>query len=149
MLTLHAADLVEPGGGQPPVAGGAVLVDGERIAAVGPLAELEAAHPGVRVRRWAGTLRPALVHDGPLPAAPTPRERVHALLRLGVGSVPSHFVPDPEDRAAAGRAGLHLVAAGAVAGALRSAGRADFAVFSSDGLCLATTLSGRLLHRLT
>ena len=127
--------------------GGAVLVDGERIAAVGESAELAAAHPGARVRRWAGTLRPALVHDGPLPDAPTPRERVHAVLRLGAGAVPSRFVTDPEERAAAGRAGLRLVAPGAGGGVLLPSARADLAVFSATGECIATTLSGRLLYR--
>ncbi|MBB1244237.1 hypothetical protein GL263_11800 [Streptomyces durbertensis] len=38
--------------------GGAVLVDGDRIAAVGPAGELAAAHPDARVRRWPGRLGP-------------------------------------------------------------------------------------------
>jgi 5-methylthioadenosine/S-adenosylhomocysteine deaminase len=43
--TLLAADWVVPVSA-PPVAGGAVLMEGERIAAVGPAGELAAAHPG-------------------------------------------------------------------------------------------------------
>ncbi|MBB1260460.1 aminotransferase class IV [Streptomyces alkaliterrae] len=38
--------------------GGAVLVDGDRIAAVGAAEELAAAHPEARVRRWPGRLGP-------------------------------------------------------------------------------------------
>lgn len=45
MSTLFAADWVVPVS-TPPLAGGAVLVQGERIAAVGPAAELAAADPG-------------------------------------------------------------------------------------------------------
>ncbi|CAL9457622.1 hypothetical protein [Streptomyces sp. enrichment culture] len=62
MLTLHAADLVVPGGGRPAVPGGAVLVDGRVPAAVGPYATLAAAHPAARTRRWPGLLTPGFVH---------------------------------------------------------------------------------------
>lgn len=85
------------------MAGLAVLVTDDRIEACGPLNELTQAYPQVRVRRWAGTLGPALLHDGPLPAAPSPRERVHALFRAGVGAVPAAEVADPELYAAAVR----------------------------------------------
>ncbi|MCB5180513.1 imidazolonepropionase-like domain-containing protein [Streptomyces antimicrobicus] len=61
MLTLHAAELVLPGAGLPPVPGGAVLVRGAAVEAVGPEAELTAAWPGARVRRWPGLLTPGLV----------------------------------------------------------------------------------------
>ena len=149
MLTLHTADLLAAGGGQPPVPGGAVLVEGDRIVAVGPAEELAAAHPGARVRRWPGTLGPALLHDGPLPAAPTPRERVHALLRLGAGALPSALVTDPADRAAATRSGVLLVPPDFAPPTLRPATRADLAVFAPSGPCVATILAGRLLHRRT
>ncbi|WP_432055984.1 hypothetical protein [Streptomyces sp. bgisy022] len=62
MLTLHAADLVVPGGGRPAVPDGAVLVDGRVPAAVGPYATLAAAHPAARTRRWPGLLTPGFVH---------------------------------------------------------------------------------------
>ncbi|MEU3500745.1 hypothetical protein ABZ726_08225 [Streptomyces hundungensis] len=61
MLTLHAADLVLPGD-RSPVPGGAVLADGDRIAMIGPYEDVAAAHPGARVRRWAGVLTPGLVN---------------------------------------------------------------------------------------
>ncbi|MCZ7458677.1 imidazolonepropionase-like domain-containing protein [Streptomyces sp. WMMC940] len=60
MLTIHAADLLLPGGPGAPVPGGAVAVRGSAIAAVGPYAEVAAAHPGARVRRWPGVLTPGL-----------------------------------------------------------------------------------------
>ncbi|MEU3980125.1 hypothetical protein AB0F77_08425 [Streptomyces sp. NPDC026672] len=63
MLTLHTADLLVPGGpGQLCVPGGAVLVDGREIGAVGPYEDLAAAHPTARVRRWPGLLAPGLVN---------------------------------------------------------------------------------------
>ena len=87
MRTIHAAPLLRHTLDDRPVADHAVLVTTTRIEAVAPLAELTAAYPEVRVRRWAGILGPALVHDGPLPPAPTPRERVHALFQLGASAV--------------------------------------------------------------
>lgn len=79
MLTLHAADLVVPGAGLAPVAEGAVAVDGGTVAAVGPYAELAAAYPRARTRRWPGVLTPGLVHRGAGPLLerayhPDPRE---------------------------------------------------------------------------
>ncbi|MFF0010781.1 hypothetical protein [Streptomyces sp. NPDC005374] len=62
MTTLHAADLLIPGGGQPSLPGGAVLVEGREIAAVAVYEELAAAHPTARVRRWPGVLTPGLVN---------------------------------------------------------------------------------------
>ncbi|WP_424212352.1 imidazolonepropionase-like domain-containing protein [Streptomyces sp. BI20] len=67
MLTLHTADTLVRGAG--PVAGtpvpeGAVLVEGDRIAAVGPYRELAAAYPHARVRRWPGLLVPGLAVRG-------------------------------------------------------------------------------------
>jgi cytosine/adenosine deaminase-related metal-dependent hydrolase len=62
MLTLHTADLLLPGGDGAPVPGGAVLVDGAVIGAVGPYDELAAAHPTARTRRWPGLLTRALLN---------------------------------------------------------------------------------------
>ncbi|MET9553126.1 hypothetical protein [Streptomyces sp. NPDC006645] len=59
-MTVHRADLLLPGAGHAPVPGGAVLVDGRTIQAVGPYGELAAAHPAARVRRWPGVLTPGL-----------------------------------------------------------------------------------------
>ena len=146
MRTIHAAALLRRTLHEAPTADAAVLVDGDRIAAIGSRDELMAAYPEVRVRYWAGTLGPALVHDGPLPAAPTPRERVHALFRVGAGAVLAAQVTDPDLRAAAIRNGvvmLDTVRSPAVA----EGGRADLAVFAEDGTCLATVVAGRLVHR--
>ncbi|GGT87683.1 MULTISPECIES: imidazolonepropionase-like domain-containing protein [Streptomyces] len=62
MLTVHAADLLLSGDGRAPVPGGAVVVRGGEIAAVGPYEEVAAAHPGARLRRWPGVLTPGLVN---------------------------------------------------------------------------------------
>ncbi|MGW1870293.1 amidohydrolase family protein [Streptomyces mauvecolor] len=61
MLTIHAADLVLPGDREP-VPGGAVLVDGDRIAMIGAYEDVAAEHPSARVRRWPGVLTPGLVN---------------------------------------------------------------------------------------
>lgn len=62
MLTIHAAPLVLAVGAAA-VADGAVAVDGDRIAALGPYEEVVAAHPAARVRRWPGLLTPGLRQD--------------------------------------------------------------------------------------
>ncbi|MCM0674250.1 hypothetical protein NCC78_06045, partial [Micromonospora phytophila] len=98
MRTIHTAPLLRLTPDDKPTPDGAVLVLGNRIGAIGPLTELTGAYPQVRVRRWAGTLGPALVHDGPLPPAPSPRERVHALFRLGVAAVLAAHVAEPDLR---------------------------------------------------
>lgn len=74
MLTIHAADLLVTGPGGPdgssapagtaPLPGGAVLVEGDRIAGVGPYEELAAAYPHARARRWPGVLTPGLLVRG-------------------------------------------------------------------------------------
>jgi aminodeoxyfutalosine deaminase len=62
MLTLHSADLVLPVCAEP-IPGGAVLVDGDRIAFVDTAAALRSAHPEVRERAWgAAVLLPGLVN---------------------------------------------------------------------------------------
>jgi cytosine/adenosine deaminase-related metal-dependent hydrolase len=61
MQTLHSAPIVLPVS-TAPIGDGAVLVDGDRIVAVGPRAELLAADPGVRERAWPGVLTPGLVN---------------------------------------------------------------------------------------
>ncbi|MEU0006606.1 hypothetical protein ABZ079_20610 [Streptomyces sp. NPDC006314] len=63
MLTIHAADLLVTGDPQrSPMPGGAILVDGRVIASVGPYAEVAAAHPSARVRRWPGLIAPGLLN---------------------------------------------------------------------------------------
>lgn len=61
-LTIHRAGLLLPGAGRAPVPGGAVLVAGDAIEAVGPYEELAAGHPAARVRRWPGVLTPGLLN---------------------------------------------------------------------------------------
>ncbi|MEV7612874.1 hypothetical protein [Streptomyces sp. NPDC089799] len=61
MLTLHTADLLVPGAGAVPVPGGAVLVEGDRIARVGPYEDLAVAYPHARARRWPGLLTPGML----------------------------------------------------------------------------------------
>ncbi|WP_444949414.1 imidazolonepropionase-like domain-containing protein [Micromonospora ureilytica] len=146
MLTLHTAALLRRDRDGEPVPEHAVLVSGDRVEAVGPLAELTAAYANARVRRWPGRLGPGLLHDRPLPPAPSPRERVHALLRTGVTALLVEHLADPALRAAAERSDL-LVLATAVAPTLRPGGRADLAVHGVDGTCLVTVVAGRIVHR--
>ncbi|WP_405621734.1 hypothetical protein [Streptomyces sp. NBC_01508] len=62
-MTIHRADLLLPGAGRAPVPGGAVLVVGDAIEAVGPYEELAHARPAARVRRWRGVLTPGLRNE--------------------------------------------------------------------------------------
>jgi cytosine/adenosine deaminase-related metal-dependent hydrolase len=62
VLTIHAAPLVLPMTAAP-IPDGAVLVDGDRVTAVGPRAGLVAEHPEARVRDWPGVLTPGLVNS--------------------------------------------------------------------------------------
>jgi len=147
VLTIHAADKVRyVWDDSEPVKDGAVAVEGIRVAAVGPLAELEERFPGARVRRWPGTLGPARIHEGPLPDAPTPRERVHAVLKLGAVAVLEAYADTPELRAAAERNDV-VVFPRTRRTAIIHTGRADLAVFDETGTCIATVCAGRLVHR--
>ncbi|WP_086860580.1 imidazolonepropionase-like domain-containing protein [Streptomyces milbemycinicus] len=147
MLTLHAAPLVRlTPDDAAPLRDAAVAIDGDRIAAVGPLDELLQEYPRARVRHWPGTLGPGLVHDAPVPDAPSPRERIHALLRLGATAVVAARVTDPELLAAARRGGVAVLDRPRPS-ALVKTGRADLAAFDADGACVATVLAGRLVHR--
>jgi aminodeoxyfutalosine deaminase len=61
MQTLHSAPIVLPVSAEP-IGGGAVLVDGDRVLAVGTRDALLAEHPDVRERAWSGILTPGLVN---------------------------------------------------------------------------------------
>ncbi|MFI5886776.1 imidazolonepropionase-like domain-containing protein [Streptomyces sp. NPDC051554] len=135
MLTIHTAD-----------EGGAVAVEGARVAGVGTLAEIQERFPGARVRSWPGVLGPARIHEGPLPDAPSPRERIHAVLKAGATAVLAEHVDSPELRAAAQRNDVVILTAPRPT-ALVDLGRADLAVFDEAGTCIATVCAGRLVHR--
>ncbi|MFF0789774.1 hypothetical protein [Streptomyces spiralis] len=150
MLTIHAAEEVRhawEGDDPGPLRDGAVAVEGDRIAAVGPLAQVTERFPGARVRHWPGVLGPGRVHEGPLPDAPSPRERVHAVLKAGAVAVREPYADSPELRAAAGRNDVLVLTGTASPPALVPGGRADLAVFDGTGACLATVCAGRLVHR--
>ncbi|MEU6175501.1 hypothetical protein ABZ832_26780 [Streptantibioticus parmotrematis] len=147
MLTIHTAPLLRTRWDSgPPVPDGAVAVADAEVAAVGTLEELTTRHPDARVRRWPGTLGPALVHDGPLPDAPSPRERVYAVMRTGAAAVVARHVSEPALRDAARRSGLRVLDAAGTP-ALAPGARADLTVLGDAGECLATVLAGRVLHR--
>ncbi|MEV5955626.1 hypothetical protein AB0M11_17950 [Streptomyces sp. NPDC051987] len=149
MQTIHMADRVFVTWDAEPVASGAVVVVQDRIAAVGPYEELRGRFPLARVRTWPGALGPARLHDGPLPAAPSPRERVHAVLKRGAAAVLERYVDSPELRAAAERNDVVVAPDAPRTPALAESGRADLAVFDEAGECLATVCAGRLVHRRT
>ncbi|WP_371617360.1 hypothetical protein [Streptomyces sp. NBC_00454] len=64
MLTIHTAELLVTGQGITALPRGAVLVEGDRLAAVGPYEELAAAYPHARARSWPGVLTPGLLARG-------------------------------------------------------------------------------------
>ncbi|MFF9913936.1 hypothetical protein [Streptomyces sp. NPDC013457] len=121
MLTIHAADLVLPGGGRAPVPGGAVVVRGAEIAAVGPYEEVSAAHPQARVRRWPGVLTRALLNPfGPelLERAyhPDPREADELGTEPVTGEALTALAMDEARWGASARRGLQrMLAHGTVA----------------------------------
>ncbi|MER6159809.1 hypothetical protein ABT147_30385 [Streptomyces sp. NPDC001868] len=147
MLTIHAADEVRYGwdADAERVKDGAVVVDGDRVRAVGPLTEVQQRFPGARVRHWPGVLGPGRIHEGPLPDAPSPRERVHAVLKSGAVAVLAEHAHTPELRAAAQRNDV-VVLPGTRPMTISDTGRADLAVFDF-GECVATVCAGRLVHR--
>ncbi|UUU24262.1 hypothetical protein [Streptomyces sp. DSM 40750] len=147
MLTIHAADEVRHTWDDPsPIKDGAVAVEGVRVHAVGPLVEIQERFPDARVRRWPGVLGPAHVHEGPLPDAPSPRERIHAVLKAGAAAVLEEHANTPELRAAAQRNDV-VVLPHPRPTAIIATGRADLAVFDDSGTCMATVCAGRLVHR--
>ncbi|QKW28852.1 hypothetical protein HUT11_24140 [Streptomyces seoulensis] len=153
-----------------------VLVDGGRILAVGPYAELYAAHgERARVREWNGTVAPGRYEPDAVRLLetlywPDPREAD----ALGAEPLPAASVPMTDTRwGGSARRGLQrMLGRGvtAVAGpftrppvrtAVQRSGvlvgpapavlvpeaRADFTVLAVDGSCLATVVGGRLVYR--
>ncbi|MCW7945558.1 hypothetical protein AAW14_27000 [Streptomyces hygroscopicus] len=146
METIHTADEVRHSWTSEPIEDGAVVVGRDRIGAIGTFDELRVRFPRARVRRWPGALGPARIHEGPLPDAPTPRERVHAVLKLGAVAILEEHADSPEVRAAAERNDV-VILLRARPTRIGEAGRADLAVFDATGACLATVCAGRLVHR--
>ncbi|MEU6141536.1 hypothetical protein ABZ848_14360 [Streptomyces sp. NPDC047081] len=148
MLTIHtAAELRHDWeSAEPPLKDGAVAVEGSRIAAVGTLAEIEERFPGARVRSWPGVLGPGRVHEGSLPDAPSPRERIHEVLKSGAVAVMAEHADTPELRAAAARNEVAVLSAPRRP-TIEEHARADLAVLDGTGECIATVCAGRLVHR--
>jgi hypothetical protein len=146
VLTIHAADEVRYTWTSEPIKDGAVAVERDRVAAVGTLEELRERFPDARMRMWPGVLGPARIHEGPLPDAPSPRERIHAVLKSGAVAVLEEYADTPELRAAADRNDV-VVLPRTQPTVIRQTDRADLAVFAADGECIATVCSGRLVHR--
>ncbi|MFF7632343.1 hypothetical protein ACFZB9_04215 [Kitasatospora sp. NPDC008050] len=92
MLTLHRAAVLAPCETAPSIDDGAVLVRGDRIAALGRHAELAAAHPSARLRDWGddALLAPGRAQpDGALLL----ERRYHPDPREGLGSAPLPLPP--------------------------------------------------------
>lgn len=147
MLTIHAADEVRRTWDDPePIKDGAVVVDGARVRAVGTSEAVRQRFPDARVRQWPGVLGPGRVHEGPLPDAPSPRERIHAVLKSGATAVLAQHAGTPELRSAAERNHV-VVLAHPEPSAIVELGRADLVAFDDMGACVATVCAGRLVHR--
>ncbi|MDX3521738.1 imidazolonepropionase-like domain-containing protein [Streptomyces scabiei] len=147
MLTIHAADEVRRTWDDPePIKDGAVVVDGALVRAVGPADDVRQQFPDARMRQWPGVLGPGRVHEGPLPQAPSPRERIHAVLKSGATAVLEQHADTPELRAAAERNHV-VVLPHTHAPAIVELGRADLVALDDSGACVATVCAGRLVHR--
>ncbi|WP_186783991.1 imidazolonepropionase-like domain-containing protein [Streptomyces sp. CBG33] len=110
MLTLHTAPLLLPPGAAP-LPDGAVLVQGEAVLAVGPRADLAAAHPGARVRAWPGLLTTGLTHARAVPLLeaayhPDPREYDQLGETPLTGEALARLAPDRTRRSGSVRRGL-------------------------------------------
>ncbi|MCQ4214369.1 MULTISPECIES: imidazolonepropionase-like domain-containing protein [Streptomyces] len=139
MLTLHAtaAD------------GSAVLVEGERVKALGPYEELAAAHPQARVRNWPGILTPGLLNPyGPeiLEGTyhPDPREAdQYGTAPIGGERAREIFRADPSRLGASARRGVQrLFAHGTVALAGELRAKPVLEVAQRSGLVFAARPDG-------
>lgn len=114
MLTLHHAATVLTAPGSPGIADGAVLVQGDRVAAVGPFEELVSLHPTARVREWGALLTPGLHQRNGgwlLDCAyhPDPREADLLGSRPISGAALQALAPDEARWGASARRGLQLM----------------------------------------
>ncbi|MFC8825297.1 hypothetical protein ACFT9I_08060 [Streptomyces sp. NPDC057137] len=141
-MTIHRADLLLPGAGRAPVPGGAVLVAGDAIEAVGPYEELAASHSAARVRRWPGVLTPGLCNPyGPelleQTYHPDPREADELGTEPLTGAALAALEMTDTRWGASARRGIRrMLAHGtvAVAGTLRRATVADAVARSGLGI---------------
>ncbi|XKK63670.1 hypothetical protein HFP71_15320 [Streptomyces sp. ARC32] len=140
MLTIHVCEASPEA---------AVVVDGARLAAVGPYEALAAGHPRARVRRWPGILTPGLLNPyGPelLEQAyhPDPREAD----RLGTGPIfgergQALLAANASARGASARRGVQrMLAHGTVAVAGELRGRAALDAVRGAGLAVAARPAG-------
>ncbi|RSS83193.1 hypothetical protein [Streptomyces sp. WAC06614] len=143
MLTLHTADLALPGPAGDPVPGGAVLVRGAVVEAVGRSEDLAAAWPGARVRRWPGLLAPGLVHARGVELL---EETYHPDPREAEDPLPAPTAQDTARWGGSARRGVQrLLAHGvvAVAGTLRHRWAAEAVTRSGLTLLPATATASR------
>ncbi|MFD9123703.1 hypothetical protein [Kitasatospora sp. NPDC059571] len=103
MRTLHRAALLVADPAAPPVPDGAVLVDGDRVAALGRYGDLAAADPGARVRDWPGLLVPGLANPA---GARLLEGRYHPDPREELGAEPLDVPVSEEQRGGSARRGL-------------------------------------------
>ncbi|MFF5934100.1 hypothetical protein [Streptomyces sp. NPDC012508] len=134
MLTIHVAEA------SPETA---VLVDGARLAAVGPYDDLAAVRPEARVRRWPGILTPGLLNpyapellEGAY--VPDPREAEELGTEPITGPrAQALFRADPARRGASARRGVQrMLAHGTVAVAGELRGRAAVDAVRRAGLAV-------------
>ncbi|MEU7485443.1 hypothetical protein [Streptomyces sp. NPDC042319] len=177
MLTIHRVTGVRRTEDGAVAAGHAVVVEGARIAAIGPYDELAAEYGDrARVREWDGVLTPGRHEpDGAayLEAAyhPDPREAAELGTEPLTGAALSALDMSETRWGGSARRGLQrLLSTGTTSltgpftrpsvrtavtrsglrdrpAALTPGAPADFAVIAEDGTCLATVLGGRLVFR--
>ncbi|MER7782172.1 hypothetical protein ABTZ92_07735 [Streptomyces albidoflavus] len=140
MLTLHSAPLLLPPGAEP-LPDGAVLVQGEAVLAVGPRADLAAAHPGARTRAWPGLLTTGLTHARAVPLLeaayhPDPREYDQLGDAPLTGDALARLAPDRTRRSGSARRGVQRLLRH---GVTRVAG-----AFTDPAVCSALARSGVL-----
>ncbi|MFH9468236.1 hypothetical protein ACH4LT_13205 [Streptomyces clavifer] len=139
MLTIHAADAVLGA----PEGWDSVAVDGGFVVAVGPYADVTAARPRARVRRWSGVIAPGLAN---VTAAalletvyhPDPREADELGTGPLTGDAVAALAPDDARWGASARRGLQRM--------LRHGTTAVAGTFTRPSVRLAVSRSGLRIH---
>ncbi|WP_405389244.1 hypothetical protein OG596_15765 [Streptomyces sp. NBC_01102] len=140
MLTIHAADAVLGA----PEGADSVAVDGGSVVAVGPYADVTAAFPRARVRRWSGLITPGLVNPWAtalLETAyhPDPREADELGTEPLTGDAVAALAPDDARWGASARRGLQRM--------LRHGTTAVAGEFTRPSVRLAVSRSGLRVRR--